>query len=166
LNTSDQNLKKIRFYLFLFIAGLVLSGLTAFPLKWELELLAHWLGVPPIASPDDLDGFKKWICFVRNGLGDTYLKYPFMAYGTDWLAFAHLVLAILFIGPYRDPVRNLWVIEFGLWACLLVLPLALICGPLRGIPFYWRLVDCSFGIGGFLVLYPAYRSVKNSGNNP
>ena len=73
---------------------------------------------------------------VTNG------SYPFLAYGTDWLAFAHLMIAIAFIGPYRDPVRNQWVITFGLIACAAVIPLALICRPLRGIPMYWRLIDC------------------------
>jgi hypothetical protein len=34
----------------------------------------------------------------------------------------------------------------------LVLPLALICGPLRGIPIYWRLIDCSFGVLGAVPL--------------
>jgi hypothetical protein len=33
-----------------------------------------------------------------------------------------------------------------------VLPLALIAGPIRGIPFYWRLIDCSFGVIGVLPL--------------
>ena len=160
MGSIEKDVRKIRFYLFLFIVGLILSGLTAFPLKWELELLAQWLGLPEVASPDSYEGLQRWICLVRNGLADTYAKYPFMAYGTDWLAFAHLVLAILFLGPYRDPVKNIWVIEFGLWACFLVLPLALICGPLRGIPFYWRLVDCSFGVIGFIVLYPCWRLVK------
>lgn len=87
----------------------------------------------------------------------TYAHYPWVAYGTDWLAFAHLALAVLFIGPWRDPVRNIWVIEFGLLACLGVLPLALICGPIRGIPFYWRLIDCSFGVLAFLPLWLARR---------
>jgi hypothetical protein len=33
------------------------------------------------------------------------------------IAFAHLAIAIAFIGPYIDPVRNKWVITFGLIAC-------------------------------------------------
>jgi hypothetical protein len=32
----------------LFIFGLVLSGITAFPLRWELDTLASWLGVGAI----------------------------------------------------------------------------------------------------------------------
>jgi hypothetical protein len=76
----------------------------------------------------------------------------FLAYGTDWLAFAHLVIAVAFIGPLRDPVRNKWVLTFGVIACAGVVPLALIAGCVRGIPFYWRLIDCSFGVFGVVPL--------------
>lgn len=89
-----------------------------------------------------------------------YAAHPWIAYGTDWLAFAHLVLALFFIGPWRDPIRNVWVLHAGLMACLLVLPLALICGPLRGIPLYWRLLDCSFGVFGAVLLLYCLRLVK------
>jgi hypothetical protein len=32
--------------------------------------------------------------------------YPFLAYGTDWLAFVHLVIAVAFVGPFFDPVPD------------------------------------------------------------
>ena len=67
------------------------------------------------------------------------------------------MLALVFIGPYRDAVRNKWVIEFGIYACLLIIPFALIAGYLRGIPFWWRLIDCSFGIIGIIPLIICYR---------
>ena len=73
-------------------------------------------------------------------------------YGYDWLAFAHFVLAILFIGPYRDPVRNIWVIQFGMIACALVIPFAFIAGFYRGIPVGWSVIDCMFGVIGFWLL--------------
>jgi hypothetical protein len=79
-------------------------------------------------------------------------SYPFLAYGTDWLAFAHLMIAIAFIGPLKDPIKNIWVVEFGMIACASVIPLALICGFIRGIPFAWQLLDCSFGVFGFIPL--------------
>jgi hypothetical protein len=63
------------------------------------------------------------------------------------------------VGPLKDPVRNLWVVEFGMIACVLVVPLALICGPLRGIPFFWRLIDCSFGVLGILPLWLCRRAI-------
>jgi hypothetical protein len=83
-----------------------------------------------------------------------------MAYGTDWLAFGHLAIALFFIGPLIDPARNIWVIQAGLIACVAVIPLALICGPIRGIPIYWRLIDCSFGIGGFIPLWLALKLAR------
>jgi hypothetical protein len=89
---------------------------------------------------------------VHDGVVETNRSYPFMAYGTDWLAFAHLVIAIAFIGPLIDPIRNRWVLQFGTIACIGVIPLALIAGRIRGIPPYWRLIDCSFGIVGVIPL--------------
>jgi hypothetical protein len=82
-----------------------------------------------------------------------------MSYGTDWLAFAHLVIAVAFIGPLKDPVRNIWVIQFGMYACLMVIPLALLCGPIRQIPFYWRIIDCSFGVLGIIPLFICYKYI-------
>ncbi len=67
--------------------------------------------------------------------------------------FVHFVIAIVFIGALRDPVRNAWLFDFGLIACAFVIPYALIFGAIRGIPFWWRLIDCSFGIGGFIPLW-------------
>jgi hypothetical protein len=83
-----------------------------------------------------------------------------MAYGTDWLAFAHLVIAVAFWGPLRDPVRNVWVVQFGMIACLAVIPLALIAGPIRGIPVWWRLIDISFGVVGLVPLLFAYSGIR------
>jgi len=100
-----------------------------------------------------------WLNHVHDGLAATNHTYPFLAYGTDWLAFAHIVLAILFIGPWRDPVRNKWVVQFGLIACVGVLILALIAGPIRGIPFYWRMIDCSFGVIGAIPLLLCLKSI-------
>ena len=93
-----------------------------------------------------------WLATVDGGLRETYRLYPWLGYGTDWLAFAHLVIAVFYVGPYRDPVRNVWVLQSGLIACAGVFFLALICGSIRGIPFYWQLIDCSFGVFGALPL--------------
>ena len=100
-----------------------------------------------------------WIGFVYQGLLDAYSQYPFLAYGTDWLAFAHVVLAIAFIGPLRDPVRNVWVIELGLIACALIIPWVLVFGPLRGIPAFWMLIDMSFGVFGAIPLWLVRREI-------
>jgi hypothetical protein len=44
---------------------------------------------------------------------------------------------------------------------LLVIPLAFICGPLRGIPFWWRIIDCSFGLLCLPPLLFALRKVRS-----
>jgi hypothetical protein len=144
--------RRIRILLAVFIAGLALSGLTAFPLPTELGWLNSILHADALRPFAESTGLLSWIVHVEEGLTATNEKYPFLAYGTDWLAFAHLVLAILFIGPFADPVRNKWVITFGLIACAGVIPLALIAGPIRGIPLGWRFIDCSFGVFGAIPL--------------
>lgn len=131
--------------------ALFLSGLTAIPVERGLSLLL------PYFSPDSLPG--AWLHKVYTGAADTNRRYPFIAYGYDWLAFAHFVLAVLFIGPFKDPVRNKWIITFGMIACLLIIPFALIAGHFRGIPIGWRLIDCSFGVIGLLPLGICYRRI-------
>lgn len=138
-------LKQIRLAILTVIIGLVLSGVTAFPLLHELNLLADLLAGGS-RDPSAHDGLIHWILFVREGLEVTYQRYPFIAYGTDWLAFAHLMIALFFILPWRDPVRYEGVLKVGIACSLLILPLAFICGPIRGIPFWWRVIDSSFGI--------------------
>jgi hypothetical protein len=155
-----DHLRRIRICLGVFIAGLVLSGLTAFPLVTELRWLhaalhANW--AEPLAQST---GLLAWIDRVNKALSTTDARYPFLVYGTDWLAFAHLVIAVVFIGPIVDPVRNKWVVTFGLIACAGVIPLALIAGEVRGIPWGWRLIDCSFGIAGAVPLIICRRSMR------
>jgi hypothetical protein len=152
-------LKKIRIAIILFMIGLVASGLTAFPLLTELRFLKRIFESAALVGISDAP--HTWILSVHDGLAQTYAKYPFVAYGTDWLAFGHLAIAIFFIGPLRDPLRNVWVIQAGLVACALVIPTAVICGALRGIPFFWTLIDCSFGIFGALPLVYAFRLVRH-----
>ena len=159
--TSDIHIlrRRIKFLLWLFIVGLLLSGLTAFPIRAEVELLNDAVGEGS-AAESWWPRLSQWISFVHRGVTEANREYPFLFYGTDWLAFAHIVIAIAFVGPLRDPVRNIWVVEFGMIACILVIPLALILGPIRGIPFFWRLIDCSFGVFGIIPLYFARKYIS------
>jgi hypothetical protein len=144
---SDNLLRKrIKTLIILFIIGLILSGITAFPLETELKLLYNWI-------PNHFPGHN-WIEKVYIGICDTNAKYPFMAYGTDWLAFAHIAIAVFYIGVLKDPLKNIWVIEASMIISILIFPLAFIAGSIRGIPLYWQLIDCSFGIFSVLVLWP------------
>lgn len=149
-------LLKYRIVLCGFIVGLVLSGLTAFPLTWELKIAAQILENLPFQVP----ALNEWIFRVRDALVETDAKFPFLAYGYDWLAFAHLMIAIAFVGPLREPARNRWILEWAMICCVCVLPLAFICGPIRGIPLGWILVDCTFGVVGFPPLFVCWKWSK------
>jgi hypothetical protein len=133
-----KEIKIIKRLIAFFIGALFVSGLTAIPVGPELSSLLQFF-------PSDSFMYY-WLQKVLSAYRQVNEQYPFMLYGYDWLAFAHFVLAILFIGPYNDPVKNIWVIEFGLIACVLIFPLAFIAGYFRSIPIGWQLIDCSFGV--------------------
>lgn len=155
IQSSHSLQRNIRFLIVCFMIGLILSGITAFPILTQLEI-AHIF----IREMHWKNDFTNWIDAVYKGVQETDLKYPFIAYGTDWLAFAHLVIAIAFVGPLREPVRNIWVIQFGILACIAIFPLAFIAGEIRGIPLFWRLIDCTFGIVGGIVLLICYKKIR------
>lgn len=140
MDRSKTLLARVRFVTAFFILGLFVSGVTAIPLLQETNWLATQFGT-------------EWLLRVHAALEQTQTQYPFLFYGTDWLAFGHIVIGIAFIGALRDPVRNRWLFDFGLIACVLVVPYALIFGAWRGIPLWWRLIDCLFGFFGFIPLW-------------
>lgn len=148
----NKQLRLIRLLLLFFMTALFLSGLTAIPVDAELDFLLSYF------SPGTQ--IYHWLEKVLTAYREVKELHPFLLYGYDWLAFAHFVLAILFIGPYFDPVKNIWVIEFGMITCTLIIPLALIAGHFRDIPIGWQLIDCSFGVFGFLPLWICYTKTK------
>ena len=151
-------LKKIRLLILFFIVALILSGVTAFPVETELRwLLNHPSLVPSFA--------QNWLQNVYHALVETNIKYPMLAYGFDWLAFAHIVIAMAFIGPLKDPEKNKWIIDWAILACIAVLPLAFIAGPIRKIPMFHILIDCSFGVLGLVPLFICRNMIKKLGKN-
>lgn len=142
-----RRLRTIRLLTAVIFVGLVISGLTAFPLKAEIDLATRFLFEPGDSlEPHRHDGFHRWILFIRQGIHETYRDYPFMAYGTDWLAFAHLVIALFYLPVFRDPRRYIANLYIGAAACFGVFAIAFIFGPIRGIPLYWRFIDAAFGL--------------------
>lgn len=125
---------RFRISLSVFIVGLLVSGITAFPLLAEVKLLTKWLGLEAATSPVGFTGLEYWLLTIGFGLEDVYTRYTWVAYGTDWLAFGHIVIALFFIGPLIRPAESKSVLYTGMAACVLVIPLALICGEIRGIP--------------------------------
>ena len=151
--SQTQLKKRIRQWIILFIVFLVLSGITAFPIETEISFLVNHSTVFPSIV-------QNWLNEIYIAVKNTNEQYPYLSYGTDWLAFAHIVIATVFIGPLKDPVKNIWVIQFGMIACVMIFPLAFIAGSIRHIPFYWQLIDCSFGVFGFVPLYFCYIRIK------
>ena len=158
-NMADQttaDLRFIRLWLVFFIVALFISGLTAVPLEWGTQWLAN-------LSANWGEPWTSWTSDTATAVGYVGAHYPMLFYGTDWLAFAHIVIGLAFIGPYRDPARNRWVVEWGLWCCLLVIPLAFFWAPVRGIPFFWRCIDASFGVFGAIPLWLVLRRIDRLG---
>jgi len=138
--------------------GLFVSGVTVWPAVPELKLAVSVVWGDAEAS-GVLHGF---VLRAIEGLEAVEDQYPFMLYAHDWLAFAHIVLAILFAGAIRDPVRNVWIVQCGLIACFLVPILAGICIPIRGIPPIWFWIDFAFAPAAGIPLYIALRDIKQA----
>ena len=153
MNREQILRQRIKLLTWLFITGLVVSGATAIPLTIELNVLVSMFGAGGNTSTNACSELVRWSLRVREAIIQTQAQHPFLFYGTDWLAFGHFVIAIAFVGALRDPVRNAWLYTFGMIACVLVIPYALVFGALRGIPLWWRLIDCSFGVFGFVPLW-------------
>jgi len=113
----EKVLRRYRISMAVFIAGLVLSGLTAFPLLSELRMLCSMFGIAGAQELGRHSEMVSWFAIVHQALEQTYAAFPWMAYGTDWLAFAHIAIAVFFIGPLIDPVKNGWVVSAGLISC-------------------------------------------------
>ncbi len=144
-----KELTKIRIAIIVFVSLLVLSGVTAFPLRTEMEfLIAHKDSFSPTLA--------NWIQTVYDCVKQTP---DVVLYGTDWLAFAHIIISLFFVPVYIDPVRYKANLIVAMTACGAVFLLAFICGPIRGIPFFHQLIDCAFGFIGFFPLYFVYKKI-------
>ena len=155
-NVKNILIHRIKLCLWLMVIGLFLSGITAFPIETELGYLSK------TASSSGL--MHNWLNKVYLAVKTTNYNYPYLSYGTDWLAFAHLQFAVLFAGAIKDPLKNRWIIEFGIMAAIAIFPLAFVAGSIRGIPVFWRLIDCSFGVATLAILVPCYRMINKLSN--
>ena len=93
---------RAKFMLAIVAFGLFVAGVTIWPATWELKTAVRivWGESEPTGA---VHGF---VLQAIEGLESVESDYPFLLYSHDWLAFAHIVLAILFVGATRDPVRN------------------------------------------------------------
>jgi hypothetical protein len=134
-------LRSIRLWLAFFVVALVASGLTAFPLVTETRWLVAILRAAGSRVPAAL---LVWVERVHLALVDASQRYP---------------IGLAFWAAWKDPVRNVWIIEWAMLCCVGVIPLALVCGAIRGIPFGWRLIDISFGVFGLVPLTIVRRQI-------
>lgn len=156
MKQEPEGIGRARVMLAIVSFGLFLAGVTIWPATWELKTFVElvWGNSEPTGT------LHRFIVETIVALEMLGADYPFLLYGYDWLAFAHIVLAILFAGAIRDPVRNLWVIQFGLICCILVPVLAAVFVPIRGLPSMWFWVDFAFAPGAALPLLVALRDVR------
>jgi len=151
--TKTQLEQRIKRWLALFIILLALSGILVFPLETMLKTVANCC-----FPPDTIVGH--WVWRVLKGVQYTNIHFGFLSYGYDWLAYFHIVIAIAFIGPYRDPVRNIWVLEFIMIAAIGIIPVSLIGGGVRGLPMWWRIFELVFIALAFIPLWRCWRLIK------
>ena len=149
-------MKRAKIMLGIIVFGLLVSGVTVWPAVPELKAAVRIMWGDAVPS-GTIHGF---VLQAIDGLEATQATYPFLLYAHDWLAFAHIVLAILFAGAIRDPVRNVWIVQCGLIMCALVPVLAGICVPLRGIPAVWFLIDFAFAPAAALPLWIALKDIR------
>lgn len=143
-------MRTLKLHLLGFTSLLIISGVTAFPIHSEINYLFENRSVfPPFMI--------QWIEKLYTIISQTP---DIMFYGTDWLAFAHIIIALFFIPVFIDPFKYKINLVIAMIACILVFPLAFICGPVRGIPFFHQLIDCSFGFIGFAYLYFIYNKIN------
>lgn len=157
-SAAVRELRWIRAMLVIVILGLLAAGITAFPLNAEVSFVAGLLHAGGVEAW--LPALVEWIDRVHEALVVTGAEYPFLAYGTDWLAYAHIMIAIAFLGPLVNPVRNIWIVQWGVIMCLAIVPTVLIAGAVRGIPWGWQLVDSSFAVGAAIPLVIAWRLIR------
>ncbi len=142
--------REIKILLAFYVIALVISGATAMVVPEGL----HWL---VRIVPKSWTTIYNWLDKV---LAHIVYSPKFLLYGFDWLAFAHYVIAMSFYGVWKDAVRNKWVIEWAMLASIAIFPMAFMMGYLRGIPFWWQLIDCSFGVVSLIPLIMMHRRIK------
>ena len=98
---------------------------------------------------------------MHEGIVHTNQAYPFMRTEPTGSHSPTLSLPSPSSAHSSIPSATKWVLQFGIIACTGVIPLALIAGPIRSIPPYWRLIDCSFGVIGVFPLLICLRHVRS-----
>ncbi len=150
---------RARVCLLCIFAGLLVSLLIIVFVKPQTAFFYAHFG-PDTWVEEKLPFMASWFTMLYESIHVTYNTYPVIAYCMDWLAFAHIPLLIFFAGAVIDPIKNVWIIKAGIMTCVVMVPFAFISGFVRGIPFYWLMLDSSFAFMGLIPLGLAYRYIK------
>lgn len=156
---KQKILKRVQLWLLLFVLGLGVSLQMVWLVVPEIQWLNGTFGAGTAWS-DAYPMLGDWLAVLETSILETYRTYPVIVYCMDYLVFAHIVLIIALLGAVRDPVKNVWVIQFGMIGCGLMIPFTFGMGYLRGIPWFWLCLDSMFVWLGFIVLMMAYRGIK------
>jgi chromate transport protein ChrA len=151
--------RRLRVLLTLFIVLLLLAALTAWFLIPALSIFQRLVGEGTFIG-SSFPSVAHWVTLIQKALVETKEKYPFMFYGTDWVGFAHLVMIIACIGPLRNPIKNIWVLQFSMIGCILMIPMTLITGIARGLPWFWHLFDCVIAATGAILFLMCWRYAR------
>lgn len=151
-------IKRARIMLGIVVFGLFVAGVTIWPALWELKTAVRLLW----GDAEATGVVHEFVLRVIAALEVVEAEYPFLMYGYDWLAFAHIMLAVLFAGAMRDPVRNIWIVQCGLIMCVLVPILAAVFIPIRGLPACWFWIDFAFAPSAALPLWIALRNIRKA----
>lgn len=144
-------LSRIRLVLAIAIVCLILGSLATLAAPHTISVVLSILSRMEIATPDTSHSFR-WLQHIQLQLGRDSDLHPMLHFCADLFAFVQLVFALALIGPLRNPIRNQWVIQFGILACCGLIPVALILGPWHGLPMAWRLVSCGAALCGIVTL--------------
>lgn len=162
INDFSVQIRRIRWMLCVVVLGLVFSGLTTFPLMWEVNILNNWLGDPSdLSTIPEVSGF---ISHIYEGVNLVHQQYPFFLYGLDWLGFAHIAIALAFLGPIRQPLEHYWVVEWAILVCLICVPAILFFGYIREMPLFWSLIDSVFPLIALVPLCIAFKDIRSLRN--
>jgi hypothetical protein len=108
LTSKAQALRRPRILMLVVAFVLFMSGVTIWPWEIELELLLSVLDAT--GGPQALADTVQSILTDMRRLRDENSAIPYLG---DWLAYAHIVLCVLFLMALKDPVRNILVVRLS-----------------------------------------------------
>jgi len=159
MTNKSRDIFWVRIFLFVVLLGVVFSCQMILFVEPQIQWMDKVVRESAIVR-QRFPQLVEWIGVLNLSVNDTYQKYPAIAYCMDWLAFAHVFVGLSLLGAIKNPVQNVWAIKTAILTCLLMVPFAFLSGSVRGIPFYWCMVDSSFAVLALIPLSLAMHSIN------